>query len=164
MGGFILIVYVFNNWTEWFWGIMATGQESVWDDALSFVCRSSSVVCRSSSVVRRSSSVNSSHIYLLLLNYWAEFNQILQKWCIGGPSRMVLHKSTTVRFGWTNNMAARAYSLFWFGSQKIFSSETSVPNSTKLCRNNVHVRVVLHNIHCLFWLNKQHGRQRLFFI
>ena len=90
--------------------------------------------------------------------------KFLQEWCMCGPSRVILHKSTTFRFGWTNNMAARAYSLFWLGHfQKSFPLKLLhriQPNfsETMTCTGGPSQK----NIHFV-WLNKQHGRQRLFF-
>ena len=115
-------------------------------------------VVRPSSV--RPSSVNNLHFQLLLWNCLPNLTKLCRNdvW-------MVLHKNTTFRSGWKNKMAARANSRILIGRfSKIFSSETTWPNSAKLYRNDVWDGSP-QKYHFSFRSNKQDGRHwRLFWI
>ena len=74
----------------------------------------------------RRPSVNISHFNLLLRNHWANCNQTLMEWSLGGP----LPKLPT-----SNQDGRQAKNRKKGGGikKKIFSSETTEPISTKVC-------------------------------
>jgi hypothetical protein len=97
---------------------------------------------------------------LLLWNYWANFNQTLLKWSLGGPLSKLcpsapsfIHpRIISAKFGWDWFSSFRGEFFFVISSplfsnlqirkkggwnkKKIFSSETTEPISTKLCWND----------------------------
>ena len=86
-----------------------------------------------SSLFVRRPSVNISHFNLLLRNHWANCNQPLVEWSLGGPlPKLCLVIPTSNQGGCqAKNRKKRGWNL-----KKIFSSETTEPISTKLCWND----------------------------
>ena len=96
---------------------------------------------------------------LLLWNYLTEFNQTLPEWSMDGPPQKFL---ILFRLNKQNGRHSRFFILIGRFS-KIFFSETTGPNLTKLCKNDPWM--VLHkNTSLCSSLNKQYGRQSRFFI
>ena len=94
-----------------------------------------------SSLFVRLPSVNISHFNLLLRNHWANCNQTLVEWSLGGPPwKLCPVIPTSNQDGrQAKNKNKRGWNL-----KKIFSSETTKPISTKLCWNDPWV-VPFHN-------------------
>ena len=81
----------------------------------------------------RRPSVNISHFNLLLRNYWANCNQTLVEWSLGGPlPKLCPVIPTSNQNGGQAKIRKRGEEI----KKKIFSSETTEPISTKLCWND----------------------------
>ena len=77
------------------------------------------------------SPVNISH-FNLLRNHWANCNQTLVEWSLGGPLPNLCPVIPTP----TKKSVKLKIEKGWWNLKKIFSSETTEPISTKLCWND----------------------------
>ena len=76
--------------------------------------------------------MGNSHKNLLLRNHWANCNQTLVEWSLGGPLPNLCPVIPTP----TKKSVKLKIEKGWWNLKKIFSSETTEPISTKLCWND----------------------------
>jgi hypothetical protein len=77
--------------------------------------------------------VHISHFNLLLRKHWANCNQTLVEWSLGGPLQKCVRWS---RLPTKMFVKLKIEKKGWWNLKEIFSSETTEPISTKLCWND----------------------------